>query len=64
MAAKKVAGIVDSKKATEIILSHIELDTAMYKIGHTKASVLLILFNRTLFILGYFLGVLQGWYSR
>nr|XP_039265787.1 LOW QUALITY PROTEIN: myosin-16-like [Styela clava] len=36
LAAKKVSGMVDSKKATETILGHIELDTAMYKIGHTK----------------------------
>nr|XP_009857904.2 myosin-16 [Ciona intestinalis] len=36
LAASKVANMVDSKKATETILLHIELDTALYKIGHTK----------------------------
>ncbi|CAK8681906.1 unnamed protein product [Clavelina lepadiformis] len=36
LAAKQVANIVDSKKATETILSAIELDLALYKIGHTK----------------------------
>merc|ERR1719354_73922 len=34
--AKKVAKIVDSKKATETIVTSIELDLALYKIGHTK----------------------------
>ena len=38
LAAKKVAKIVDSKKATETIVSTIELDLALYKIGHTKVS--------------------------
>ena len=36
LAASKVANMVDSKKATETILTHIELDLALYKIGHTK----------------------------
>ena len=36
LAAKKVAKIVDSKKATETILTTIELDINLYKIGHTK----------------------------
>uniref|UniRef100_H2Z1P7 Myosin motor domain-containing protein n=1 Tax=Ciona savignyi TaxID=51511 RepID=H2Z1P7_CIOSA len=36
LAAAKVANLVDSKKATETILLHIELDTALYKVGHTK----------------------------
>jgi len=36
LAAKKVAKIVDSKKATETIVTSIELDLALYKIGHTK----------------------------
>jgi len=36
LAAKKVAKIVDSKKATETIVTTIELDLALYRIGHTK----------------------------
>merc|ERR1719334_2753988 len=36
LAAKKVAKIVDSKKATETIVTTIELDINLYKIGHTK----------------------------
>nr|CAB3264111.1 myosin-7 [Phallusia mammillata] len=36
LAAKLVANMVDSKKATETVVSHVELDTALYKIGHTK----------------------------
>merc|ERR1739838_778805 len=36
LAAKKVAKIVDSKKATETIVTTIELDLSLYKIGHTK----------------------------
>merc|ERR1719427_1500442 len=36
LAAKKVSRIVDSKKATETIMTAIELDLALYKIGHTK----------------------------
>ena len=35
-----MANIVDSKKATEVILTHIELDLALYKIGHTKVRML------------------------
>merc|ERR1712038_1184133 len=36
LAAKKVTKIIDSKKATETIVTTIELDLALYKIGHTK----------------------------
>merc|ERR1719457_84242 len=36
LAAKKVAKIVDSKKATETIVTTIELDLNLYRIGHTK----------------------------
>merc|ERR1719283_225982 len=36
LAASQCAGVVDSKAATEIILKHISLDLALYKIGHTK----------------------------
>merc|ERR1712036_216036 len=36
LAASQCAGVVDSKAATEIILKHINLDLALYKIGHTK----------------------------
>jgi len=39
LAAKLVANMVDSKKATETILTAIELDTALYKIGHTKVTL-------------------------
>ena len=42
LAAKKVAKIVDSKKATETIVTTIELDLALYKIGHTKVSLISI----------------------
>ena len=38
LAAKKVAKIVDSKKATETIVTTIELDLSLYKIGHTKVN--------------------------
>lgn len=40
LAAKKVAKIVDSKKATETIVTTIELDLNLYRIGHTKVLVL------------------------
>merc|ERR1712142_1297567 len=36
LAAAQLAGVVDSKAATEIILKHIQLDLALYKIGKTK----------------------------
>merc|ERR1719233_2777139 len=36
LAASQCAGIVDSKAATEIILKHIQLDEAKYRIGNTK----------------------------
>merc|ERR1712042_49458 len=36
LAAAQLAGVVDSKAATEIILKHIQLDEAKYKIGNTK----------------------------
>merc|ERR1719209_568596 len=36
LAASQCAGVVDSKAATEIILKHINLDLALYKIGKTK----------------------------
>merc|ERR1712042_392996 len=36
LAAAQLAGVVDSKAATEIILKHIQLDEAKYRIGKTK----------------------------
>jgi len=36
LAAKKVSKIIDSKKATETIMTSIELDVSLYKIGNTK----------------------------
>merc|ERR1712042_378445 len=36
LAAAQLAGVVDSKAATEIMLKHIQLDEAKYKIGNTK----------------------------
>merc|ERR1712050_585986 len=36
LAAAEVGSIIDSKAATEIILKKIELNEALYKIGHTK----------------------------
>ena len=39
LAAAECGGIVDSKAATEIILKHINLEEARYRIGNTKVGV-------------------------
>ena len=58
LAAKKVAKIVDSKKATETILTTIELDINLYKIGHTKVRLKIL----RLYLLKHFIYYLVNYF--